>query len=561
MTRANISVEINYSPCFPAFTGVVGEWQYHGSHRRRPGCGSLASRERTAKFSGLDAIKRASVRPCTRIRRVARLGALLLAIAVSGTAHGQSVLTYHGGPDRSGNFTMPALTWERARNIHLDPSFHPLISGHLYAQPLYWRPPGSASGQLLVATEDNNVYAIDAGSGREIWVRSLGPPAPLSTLSCGNIDPLGITGTPVIDEATQAIYVAAMVRDAAGPHHRVFDLSLKDGSALPGWPVDVAESLAARGQRFNARDQNQRGALAVFDGHVYVPYGGHYGDCGDYHGWVVGIGLRNPGDVVSWSTRGRGGGIWAPGGIASDGRSLFVATGNTIDVSTWSDGEAVFRLAPDLRRRDQPEDFFAPTDWRTLDSRDADLGGTNPLPLDVPAAVSSAALVLALGKDARAYLLDRNRLGGFGGGLTSEIVATRPNRTAPAAYPAGEGIYVAFQGPGARCPAPRGPGALTVLQIRAGTPPTLVTGWCGALLGEGSPIVTTTDGRASPIVWIRGAEGDDRLHGYRGDTGEVLFDGGGPGDAMTGLRHFQDLIAAGNRLYVGADGRLYAFPF
>jgi hypothetical protein len=492
---------------------------------------------------------------------LAPLGALLLGIGMSAAAHGQSLLTYHGSPDRSGNFVVPALTWERARSVHLDPTFHPRISGHLYAQPLYWRPPGSASGQLLVATEDNNVYAIDAGSGRETWVRSLGRPVPLSRLECGNIDPLGITGTPVIDEATQAIYVAAMVDDAAGPHHRVFALSLKDGSPLPGWPVDVADALTARSQRFNARDQNQRGALAILAGRVYVPFGGHYGDCGDYHGWVVGVGLQNPRDVVSWSTRGRGGGIWAPGGIASDGRSLFVATGNTIDVSTWSDGEAVFRLPSDLRRRDQPEDFFAPTDWRTLDSRDADLGGTNPLPLDVPSAGSSAALILALGKDARAYLLDRHRLGGFGGNLASEIVATRAIRTASAAYPAGEGVYVAFQGPGAHCPDSRRHGALTVLQIRAGSLPTLVTGWCGALRGEGSPIVTTTDGRANPIVWILGAEGDDRLHGYRGDTGEPLFDGGGPKDAMTGLRHFQDLIAAGDRLYVGADDRLYAFAF
>ena len=489
------------------------------------------------------------------------LGTLFLAVAISGTVHAQSVLTYHGSADRSGNFIVPALTSERARNIHLDRSFRPTISGHLYAQPLYWRPPGSASGQLVVATEDNHVYAIDAGSGREIWVRTLGRPVSLSTLECGNIDPLGITGTPVIDEATQAIYVAAMVEDAAGPHHRVFALSLRDGSPLPGWPVDVADALAARGQRFNARDQNQRGALAILDGRVYVPYGGHYGDCGDYHGWVVGIGVKNPRDIVSWSTRGRGGGIWAPGGIASDGRSLFVATGNTIDVSTWSDGEAVFRLGPDLRRRDQPEDFFAPSDWRTLDSRDADLGGTNPLPLDVPSAGGTAALIVALGKDARAYLLDRNRLGGIGGSLASEVVATRPIRTAPATFPAGEGVYVAFQGSGARCPDSRRPGALTVLQIRAGSPPTLVTGWCGALRGEGSPIVTTTDGHANPIVWILGAEGDDRLHGYRGDTGEALFDGGGPGDAMTGLRHFQDLLAAGGRLYVGADGRLYAFAF
>ena len=501
------------------------------------------------------------MRSKTRMRRIGRLGAVLLGIAVSGTVHGQSVPTYHANAERSGNFIVPALTWERARNIHLDSSFHPRIAGHLYAQPLYWRPPGAAAGQLLVATEDDNVYAIDAGSGREIWVRSLGRPVPLSALPCGNIDPLGITGTPVIDEATQAIYADAMVADPAGPHHRVFALSLKDGSLLPNWPVDVAEALAAHGERFNARDQNQRGGLALLDGRVYVPYGGHYGDCGEYRGWVVGIRLRNPRDVVAWSTRGLGGGIWAPGGIASDGRSLFVATGNTMGVETWSDGEAVIRLTPDLRRRDRPEDFFAPADWRTLDARDADLGGTNPLPLSVPSASGTAALVLALGKDARAYLLDRKRLGGIGGSLASQIVAARPIRTAPATYPGGQGVYVAFQGHGAHCPDSNPEDALTVLQITAGAPPTLVTGWCGALRGEGSPIVTTTDGRSNPIVWVLGAEGDDRLHGYRGDTGAPLFDGGGPGDAMTGLRHFQTLLAAGDRLYVGADGRLYAFAF
>ena len=94
-----------------------------------------------------------------------------------------------------------------------------------------------------------------------------------------------------------------------------------------------------------------------------------------------------------------------------------------------------------------------------------------------------------------------------------------------------------------------------------GSSPSLATQWCGAFNGEGSPIVTTTDGHSNPIVWILGAEGDDRLHGYRGDTGEPLFTGGGTGDVMIGLRHFQDLLAAGDRLYVGADDRLYAFSF
>ena len=107
----------------------------------------------------------------------------------------------------------------------------------------------------------------------------------------------------------------------------------------------------------------------------------------------------------------------------------------------------------------------------------------------------------------------------------------------------------------------RGGGNLTVLHIRAGSPPSLDTAWCGAFRGEGAQIVTTTDGRANPIVWVIGAEGDGLLRGYRGDTGEPLFDAGGPGNAMTGLRRFQTLVAAADRLYVGADGRIYAFTF
>src|SRR6266446_4329321 len=179
----------------------------------------------------------------------------------------------------------------------------------------------------------------------------------------------------------------------------------------------------------------------------------------------------------------------------------------------------------------------------------------------MPSVAGPKAVVLALGKDARAYLLDRNNLGGIGGSLASPIVSRYPIRTAPAAYPAAGGVFVAFQAQGAHCPIPRRENNLTVLRIRAGSPPSLATAWCGAFNGEGSPVVTTTDGRSNPIVWILGAEGDERLHGYRGDTGEPLFTGGGPGDAMTGLRHFQNLLAAGDRLYVGADERLYAFSF
>ncbi len=197
-------------------------------------------------------------------------------------------------------------------------------------------------------------------------------------------------------------------------------------------------------------------------------------------------------------------------------------------------------------------------DWRALDERDADLGGTNPLPLDVPSSTGSQARILALGKNGKAYLLDRNNLGGIGGELAAESVATGLIITSPAAYPASDGVLVAFQGPGAQCPNRKQGAGLTVLKIRSSAP-LITTAWCSEARGTGSPIVTTTDGHSEPIVWILGAEGDNRLHGFRGDTGEPLFTG--PAQAMTGLRRFQTLIATSDRLYVAADSGIYAFAF
>jgi hypothetical protein len=268
---------------------------------------------------------------------------------------------------------------------------------------------------------------------------------------------------------------------------------------------------------------------------------------------VLGISLANPREVVAWKTPARGGGIWAPGGIASDGQALYVATGNTFGASSWMGGEAVIRLAPDLKASNDKRDFFAPENWRALDARDADLGGSNPMLL-APTA-GAPARVLALGKDGHAYLLDRNNLGGIGGSLVNETVSMQAIRTAPAAYAVDDAAFVAFQGAGARCPGRSG--NLTVLKIAAARAPSLTTAWCAAAGGAGAPIVTTTDGRSEPIVWIVGAEGDNRLHAFKGETGETLL----ASSPMTGLRHFQTLIAAGERLYVGADDRIYAFAF
>ncbi|HEV2547696.1 MAG TPA: PQQ-binding-like beta-propeller repeat protein [Stellaceae bacterium] len=474
-------------------------------------------------------------------------------------AESTSVLMHHNDAARSGLYVVPSLTWERAPGVRPDPGFAARFSGTVYAQPLYWQPPGSSPAMVLVATEDNAIYALDAESGKEVWHRTLGNPVPRSALSCGNIDPLGITGTPVIDAKRGALYADAAIKDEAGIHHKLFALSLKDGAPLAGWPIDVGDALKRDEVAFNARDQSERGALAILDDTLYVPFGGHFGDCGDYHGMVVGVALAEPHRVHSWGTRGRGGGIWAPGGISSDGRDLFVATGNTLNAREWSDGEAAFRLRADLRHSERPEDFFALKNWREADDTDADLGGTNVLPLDVPRTNGPERLLLALGKDRHAYLLDRDNLGGVGGSLVAESVATRAIRTAPTAYPVADGMNVAFQGEGAACPHRRPDNDLTALKITPGSPPRLETAWCAAFRGAGAPIVTTTDGRQNPIVWVVGAEGDNRLHAFKGDTGEPLA--GERGEAMTGLHRFQTLIATKDRLYVAADGRVYAFQF
>ena len=169
--------------------------------------------------------------------RVVLCLAALLAVAPPFLAPGtgraaeptKDVLTYHADAARSGNFVIPGLTFERARAAHPDGGFKASIEGHVYAQPLFWRG-GGGNGLVLVATESNNVYALDGASGKTVWQRALGRPASRGALPCGNIDPLGITGAPTIDPRGAALYLDAMVWGTGNPTHQLFDLSLRDGS-------------------------------------------------------------------------------------------------------------------------------------------------------------------------------------------------------------------------------------------------------------------------------------------------------------------------------------------
>ena len=473
-----------------------------------------------------------------------------------------SVLEHHNGPRRDGLYLDSTLTRASAATFHRDLSFATSLSGAVYAQPLFFANGPGGKDVVIAATGQNVVYALDAATGSPVWQRSLGTPVPRATLPCGNLDPLGVTGTPVIDPVSRTLYLAAMTTPDGGAtkRHLAFALSLDDGSVRSGWPVDVGAAASFGGNAFLASVQNQRGALALLGGTLYVPYGGHWGDCGSYRGWLLGIPLGNPGAVKAWATGAVGGGAWGPSGVASDGTWLFLATGNTFGASNWAGGEALLRFAPGPAFGGSPADYFAPGNWQALDAGDVDLGGTGPMLLDVPGATPSQLLV-GLGKDGKIYLADRTNLGGVGGAVAVAVVSSGAIINAAAAYTTATGAYVAFKGAGSACPAGQG-GELTAVRVVSGSPPSVVTAWCARQNGAGSPMVTTSDGHAEAIVWGIGADagGDARLHGFDGDSGQVVYAGGGPADAMPGgVPRFQTPILAKGRLFVGGNGAIHAF--
>ena len=176
-----------------------------------------------------------------------------------------------------------------------------------------------------------------------------------------------------------------------------------------------------------------------------------------------------------------------------------------------------------------------------------DLGGVSAMLIDVPGANPSQ-LVLATGKDGNAYLLNRNNLGGITAPVAQLSVGFTIGQSS-ATYRTAQGTYFVF----------RASNQVKAYKITATTPPTIVTAWSVSQTGQGSPWVTTTDGTNNAIVWVVGAQGDQRLHGYNGDTGAVVYAGGGANELMTGTRKWNSGIAARGSIYVANDNRVYAF--
>jgi Domain of unknown function (DUF2341)/PQQ enzyme repeat len=470
-----------------------------------------------------------------------------------------NVTQYHNHISRDGLYIDSAFTQSAAANLTRDLNFNGTIVGNVYAQPLYIE--GGPSGPVIIAvTESNNVYALDAVNGSIIWQRNVGAPVPEADIPCTITGSMGILGTPVVDLASRALFLDAMVTPDGGAtiQHYIISLNLDTGDINPGWPVDVELTAQYNGTTFTPATQAQRPALAILSNILYVAYGS-MDDCNLYRGWLVGVPINNPATVTAWAaaTSGNtyGGAIWGVGGIASDGTNLFITTGNTYNTGgVWSGGEAVIRFQAGPIFSGNPSDYWAPIDWLQLDGGDADLGSSGPLLVDVPGATPSQ-LIVAMTKSGYAYLLNRNNLGGVSAPLDSFVASGSGLLQAAVTYRTAQGTYVAYR-------SDRG-NIVRALGINATNPPSFRRFvWNVSQSGGGSPFVTSTDGTNNMIVWSvgTGTSGDQKLHGYDGDTGAVVYGGGGANETMAGTHSYSTTgIVARGRIYVATDNKVYAF--
>jgi outer membrane protein assembly factor BamB len=270
----------------------------------------------------------------------------------------------------------------------------------VYAQPLV------VGDRIFVATENDTVYSLNAADGAIVWERHVGKPVSGASLPCGDIDPVGITGTPVLDARTNRLYAVGLIQPTRDV---LFALDATTGEVVASVRVDASGADPAV--------QNQRGALALSHGTIFVPYGGRYGDCGAYHGRLVAVPVTADGfgtlATYTLPTR-RAGGFWAPPGpvIAPDG-SVYLASGNSSGASSYDYGNSVVRLTPKLRLVDS----WAPSTWARLNASDSDIGSTSPVLLP-------GNRVFQIGKQGVGYLLDARHLGGIGGELHAGAVCS-----------------------------------------------------------------------------------------------------------------------------------------
>jgi hypothetical protein len=511
-----------------------------------------------------------------------------------------SVLERGKNPARTGNYIQPTLTAAMAAKMMPDATFNTNAAftnptkDQMYSSPLYLANGPGGKGIFIAATTNNDVKAYD-DSGTPVWTRNFGAFVKGSAQNLFNR-----LSTPVIDATAGAdglatIYVCAPVGATAGgnfDHYELHAISAKDGTERTGWPAKIDGTIKATNdglnRAFTPLTEAQRPALSLVNGVVYIGFGGPYGDFSVYYGWVIAVDTKNPATIGAWSTRLGGGAVWTPGGFASDGDGVIVTTGNFwanmgyMAPAMFGDSEAIVRLSgmpSALARKDE----YTPMRWRQMDQDDQDLGSSSVMLLDVPGATPSKYAV-TVSKDSHLYFNNAAALGTAGGGgevVDLQLTTTITNhsaRTSPVTYTTASGIHVAVtidRGPYTMCPAtPAVDPNMAILMGFTVTPsPFKVTAdWCtnvgGPAMGDNgtvknrsvSPLVTTTDGKANPIVWVGGSMSQatantpaNMLYGVDGETGNVLYKSGA---TCAGIRQWTTPIAVKGHIVIGGDGHL-----
>jgi hypothetical protein len=140
-----------------------------------------------------------------------------------------NVTQFHNHESRDGLYVNAAFTPIAAANLARDLNFNGTIAGNVYAQPLYVEGGPSGKAMIIVATESNNVYALGALDGSIIWQRNVGEPVSADDLVCTKLDPMGVTGTPVVDLASRALFLDAMITPDGGATKKHLILSPECG--------------------------------------------------------------------------------------------------------------------------------------------------------------------------------------------------------------------------------------------------------------------------------------------------------------------------------------------
>ena len=382
--------------------------------------------------------------------------AALLAVFAPGIAAAQAVVpTYHNNKQRTGNNLLETiLTPSNVNSTQFGKLFSKPVDGFVYAQPLYVPNLtifGKTHNVVFVATMNDSVYAFDADSNSgtnasPLWKASfINPPnvttVPTSDVNCTDLitTQIGIIGTPVIDTATNTLYVIVRTKESGAWYQRLHALDITSGGEKFGGPVVIQATVAGTGTgsvngsiSFNAQIQNQRSALLLQNGDLYIAWASHC-DYGSYHGWLMAYDKKTLAQEAAWLTTPNGseGAIWESGsGPAGDKLSnTYFATGNgTFDANTsGSDySQTIVKLGPVSNATFPVLDYFTPYNGPSLDNGDFDIGSGGVLLLPDQTSGPHVHLLVQGDKVGNIYLVDRDNMGHFNSQNNNQIVQYLP---------------------------------------------------------------------------------------------------------------------------------------